>query len=365
MSEFCHRGFALMSDQAAASAGEPEWLTLYRAHAEPEAVAGAWYHGLEGDALEEAKRDAPTARARLRRLIVDSECPEVRADAANGWKYTGAILRAADAAAGIPPPKSRRPQDGAPAASGSGAANASRLVAEGDGKPGSLAVWWSDFGAASNTAQLREKGVTHRLNVATEACGRLPKDDGIQTVDIPMEDVFDEERGQEMIDVWAQQLREAVTLLRAWRIQGAIVNVNCQMGKNRSGAVCLAWLCTECGWKMEAAAEHLRSVTALALGNPHLVRACGIFLGSDASVPLNPAHDGGGWVCISPPGTPRGGAAEEGEDLALKALQKLRAEGGFGTALAPGAAAEESEAESSDPGPDVVPIFDNELSDVD
>merc|ERR1711988_358364 len=64
--------------------------------------------------------------------------------------------------------------------------------------------------------------------------------------------------------------------------------------------------------ELEEAVTHLRSITPLACGNPHLMAAMTQVLGvPDAKVPLNPAHDGGGWVCISPPGSPRAGSAQE------------------------------------------------------
>merc|ERR1719203_1369543 len=229
----------------------------------------------------------------------------------------------------------------------------------------------SDFGAASSAVQLREHGITRRLNVAREAVGRLPKDDGIPTMDVPMQDVFDENCAQEMISTWVTQLHEAMSQLRAWREEGAVVNVSCQMGKNRSGAVCLAWLCSECGWKLDEAASHLRRITALACANPHIVKAVADLLGVSTMVPLNPAGDGGGWVCISPPGTPRQGGTAAFENQAKQALERLArdaepsstetAEGGVhGSSLVSGAACPDSDDEG------VVPLFaEDDLSDVD
>lgn len=63
-------------------------------------------------------------------------------------------------------------------------------------------------------------------------------------------------------------------------------------------------MCSEAGWKLEEAVEHLRGITALACGNPYLIEAVAKFLNVDADVPLNPAGDQGHWICISPPGTP-------------------------------------------------------------
>mmetsp|Transcript_7400 Transcript_7400/g.16724 ORF Transcript_7400/g.16724 Transcript_7400/m.16724 type:complete len:355 (+) Transcript_7400:209-1273(+) len=350
---------------------QPEWLKLFCAAAPAEDVAKAWKEGLTEEGRKEAEADPPTARARLRRLIVDSEAPEVRRDADNGWKYTGAILRAADAVLGIPPPKPRGYAFGkGPAASGSGAPAVSRRVAEGDGRPGSLGLFWSDYGGAINIEQLKALGVTRRLNVAAEAVGKLTIDESIPITDVPMEDIFDEEKAINAIGTWKRQLSEILSILRTWREEGQIVNVNCQMGKNRSGTTCLIWLCAECGWEVNAAVDHLRKITALALGNPHLVRAAVDFLKVEAEVPLNPAGDGGGWVCISPPGSPRAGGTAEFEATAAQALNQLRS-GGGGDAAAELAAKlqahqdtikEEPEEEEEDA--DVAPIL-GELSDVD
>jgi len=302
-------------------------LACYRARAPPEEVANVWFDGLEPEAREVAKADAPTARACLRRAIVDSEYPEVRADAADGWRYTGAVLRAADSVLGIPPPVPCGGR-GAAAASGSGAPPISRLVLPGDGQPGSLSLWWSDFEAADNVAQLRERGVTHRLNCAAEAVGKF-REESIPTAHVPMQDSFDIDTSEDAISIWKEQFEEVLRILREWREVGAVVNVSCQMGKNRSGCIVLLWLCAERGWKVEEGVEKLRGITALACANPHLVKAVGEFLHVEAAVPLNPAGDGGGWVCISPPGSPRAGGTRAFEDVALRALARLEG-GGIG-----------------------------------
>merc|ERR1711972_769328 len=85
-------------------------------------------------------------------------------------------------------------------------------------------------------------------------------------------------------------------------------------------------MCSECGWAMEDAAEHLRKITALALANPHIVKAVADFLRVDAVVPLNPAGDGGGFICISPPGSPRAWGTQAFEDTARKAFDRLTVE---------------------------------------
>merc|ERR1719282_865364 len=355
-----------MASMAAVSE-EPEWFTLYRARAPAEEVANVWFQSLGPEARQEAKDDAPTARARLRRTITDSPCAEVRADATNNWRYTGSVLRAADAVLGIPPPRATGHTTSA-APSGCGAPSVSRMVVPGDGQPGTLGLWWSDFGGACCLEQLRAKGVTCRLNVAVEAVNKFP-DDNLEIVHVPMEDIFDEERSQSALSTWVTQLGEACQILRNWRQTGAVVNVSCQMGKNRSGAICLAWLCKECGWGMEQAVEHLRNVTFLACANPHLLKAVSLFLEVDAVVPLNPAGDGGGWICISPPGTPRAGGTQAFEDTARQALEKLSqnnvsmdAGGGNSNFEAERADHSDSDQECGE----VVPLFaDGDLSDVD
>lgn len=66
----------------------------------------------------------------------------------------------------------------------------------------------------------------------------------------------------------------------------------------------MVWLCSECGWQLESAVEHLRSITALACGNPYLIDAVAKFLEVQVDIPLNQAGDQGHWICISPPGSP-------------------------------------------------------------
>merc|ERR1712224_615680 len=126
--------------------------------------------------------------------------------------------------------------------------------------------------------------------------------------------------------MWVQQLREVLEILRTWRAEGAVVNVNCQMGKNRSGVSLLVWLCSDGGWEFQSGVERLRKINAMSLANPHMLVALGKVLSVDGRVALNPAHDGGGWICISPPASPRGeGSAAQPsfEALAAQAAQKL------------------------------------------
>eukprot|EP00928_Gymnodinium_smaydae_P062884 TRINITY_DN46624_c1_g1_i1.p1 TRINITY_DN46624_c1_g1~~TRINITY_DN46624_c1_g1_i1.p1 ORF type:complete len:412 (+),score=96.23 TRINITY_DN46624_c1_g1_i1:61-1236(+) len=383
----------------------PEWLALFCTGAPAKAVAEAWWwNGISDEDREHfssSNDNKVMAAQKLRRAIVDSQLPEVRADASNSWKYTGSIMRAADEVMGMPRPSPQRASPSAPKADGQArvaaadapaaggaeaAADASaaaaaddvpappaidgksvaaqarpKLMAEGDGSPGTLGLYWSDFKHASDSATLRSKyGVTHRLNVARECEGKLPSDDAnpLETVDVPMEDVFTDD--EDVREMWANQLRHILSILRGWRETGAVVNINCQMGKNRSGAAVLVWMCSECGWNLTDAVEHMRRINLLACANPHLLIALGDVLSVDGRQDLNPAHDGGGWVFISPPGSPRAGAGAGGpgydvENLLAKASQELE-EKKIGGDTVP----EEEEDEECD----VPPIF-GELSDVD
>mmetsp|Transcript_39595 Transcript_39595/g.93307 ORF Transcript_39595/g.93307 Transcript_39595/m.93307 type:complete len:349 (-) Transcript_39595:60-1106(-) len=314
--------------EASGSPPAAKWLELFKARASPEDVAKAWVEALSPEAQEQAKADAPAARAQMRKDIVASDCPEVRADASQGYRYTGAVLRAADEALGIPPPvpsiQAKKGAGGAP--SGKGAPVESRMVLPDDGRPGTLGLWWSDFETATRSQELAARGITHRLNVAAEAVHRFPEG-GLPIIHVPMLDMFDTEMDEEMMEMWRSQFREILDKFKSLREQGAVVNVSCQMGKNRSGAVVMLWLCAGRGWQVTEAADFLRSVTHLALGNPHLAKAVTDVLGVEAVIPLNPAFDGGGWVCISPPGSPRAGggddAAPAAQEISNLAAQKL------------------------------------------
>eukprot|EP00929_Paragymnodinium_shiwhaense_P041966 TRINITY_DN21796_c0_g1_i1.p1 TRINITY_DN21796_c0_g1~~TRINITY_DN21796_c0_g1_i1.p1 ORF type:complete len:414 (+),score=104.64 TRINITY_DN21796_c0_g1_i1:80-1243(+) len=335
---------------------DPKWLTLFCAGASAAEIAQAWFEAMSPEEQQTAKKEPTLAARALRSIITGTDRPEVQKDRENGWKYTGAIMRAADAVLGVPPPKTRfnNQQNGnaaagaaanagaaggyangtAPAASataGGGQKKAEKaplIVLEGGKCPGKLAITWSTYEGARNLEKLRELGVTHRLNVALEVVGHLPEDEpedgraAIVTKHIPMEDAFHEDEG--LRETWTQQLKEVLEQLLEWSKEGAVVNINCQMGKNRSGAAVLMWLCTQCGWQYANAVLHLRKMNSLACGNPHLLLALGDALGVDGRMELNPAHDGGGWICISPPGTPRAGAPQESfEDMAAKAAARL------------------------------------------
>eukprot|EP00931_Biecheleriopsis_adriatica_P101241 TRINITY_DN76422_c0_g1_i1.p1 TRINITY_DN76422_c0_g1~~TRINITY_DN76422_c0_g1_i1.p1 ORF type:complete len:328 (+),score=88.06 TRINITY_DN76422_c0_g1_i1:34-1017(+) len=286
---------------------QPLWLARFRAKVPPNEVARAWLDGLSSQELEEAKEDAPAARARLREAIMSSASKEAKAD---GFVYVGAVLRAADALLGIQQ-KSASSIGGA--ASGDGAPLASRCVIEGGGQPGSLGIWWSDSQMATRPYELIELGITHRLNVAAEVA--LKDFDGLESRQVPMVDAWTQEKPEDRVAEWTSQLAEVLRILREWRDVGAKVNINCQMGKNRSAAAVLVWMCSECGWQLEEAVQHLRGITALACGNPYLLDAVAELLQVENNVPLNPAGDGGYWVCISPPGSPKTGPAAAPSDL--------------------------------------------------
>lgn len=307
---------------------DPAWLTAFGAGAPAAEVVQAWLGALDSKARDDAQADPASARTALRLAIVDARdtCGAVKADASAGWKYTGEIIRAVDAALGVAPVK--------PVAlfGPRGAAlHAPVRVADGDGEAGSLGLFWSDVHGASRADLLRANGITHRLNVADECARALPEAEGLVTRTVPMVDLQHEqmEDPEAVTLLWLEQLRESVEQLRAWRAAGAVVNVNCQAGKNRSGAVVAAWLCLECGWELLPCVEHCRQLSNLALGNPHLnVALAELVGGGDVDIPLNPADDGGSWVTFSPPGTPKLHTPEEGDvagDVAGEAARRLAA----------------------------------------
>ena len=181
-------------------------------------------------------------------------------------------------------------------------------VVGGDATAGTLGLWWSDYAGACDVVMLRRHGVTCRLNVADElAHADFP--DSMPIAHVPMLDTMDHEdpEASTLCATWVSQLGDAVSLLRSYREQGASVNVSCQMGKNRSAAVLVAYLVRECGWEFAAAVSFLRSRNAMVCANPFLLRAVATFLNDTTTqIPLNSAGDGiGAWICFSPPGSPR------------------------------------------------------------
>mmetsp|Transcript_123872 Transcript_123872/g.246512 ORF Transcript_123872/g.246512 Transcript_123872/m.246512 type:complete len:340 (-) Transcript_123872:70-1089(-) len=314
---------------SAPPADEPTWLSFFRSRVSPEDVASQWVLDMCPEEVEKAKQDPQAARARLRQRIVEANC----ADAADGWSYTGAVLRAADAALGIVHQKAEPAFHAKPSSFATGCIDMMlgekpfrmKRIVEGDGSPGNLAIWWSDFESANQAENLAKYcGVNCRLNCAAELVDKFAGST-LVTRHMPMHDTFSDE--DDVIATWTDQLRGALEALRELRKEGAVVNVNCRMGKNRSGAVVAAWLCTECGWSLDQAVEHLRQMNPLALANPHLAEALRMVLQAENTIPLNRAPDGGGWICLSPPGTPRDGAAantgSQFQDLAAEAAAKL------------------------------------------
>eukprot|EP00927_Polykrikos_kofoidii_P060443 TRINITY_DN55424_c0_g1_i1.p1 TRINITY_DN55424_c0_g1~~TRINITY_DN55424_c0_g1_i1.p1 ORF type:complete len:397 (+),score=68.36 TRINITY_DN55424_c0_g1_i1:63-1253(+) len=341
----------LQTEESPAATQPPFWEDLFCARAPARDVAEAWFASLPAEEKKKAKSNSMAAVRELRTHIIRSPKPEISSDRNMSWKYTGSVMRAVDAVLGVKLPSNSAPKipavaplaPSAQSGSSAPAARAPILVVKGDGSPGTLGLWWSDFEAAANAPYLRTVcGVTHRLNVAAEVVAKLPEDDGVMmetsrgsnseaspslkrplvTGHVPMQDVFSDD--EDLRATWAKQLTEAWELMCVWRRDGAVVNINCQMGKNRSGATILIWLCKECGWELKEAVAHVRSMNPLAVANPHLLMALGDALGTDGKCDLNPAHDGGGWVCISPPTSPRQGSSQPNfEDIAAQAASKL------------------------------------------
>ena len=79
------RHTGLLATFMSAPLGEPSWLSCFRSKAPPSEVARAWLHDLSPSEREEAKADAPNARAKLRQALTASGCAEIREDAANGY----------------------------------------------------------------------------------------------------------------------------------------------------------------------------------------------------------------------------------------------------------------------------------------
>lgn len=279
----------------------PRWLQAFAVvEGPPGAVATAWLEALDENERTSAKQDPHAARTKFRLSILAADCKAVRADKASGFKRTGAVLRALDEALGLALPK-RMELD---------ARDVAREIVPGDGTPGTLGVWWSSFEVAEQGSKLVQRGITHRLNCAAELVDRFTECEQLQMVHVAMDDYFDaldEEVNLQARDAWTKQFPELLQELRRMQAEGAVVNINCKMGKNRSGVAVMLWLCCEKGWAVDAAIEHLRNINAMALGNPVLLQACVEFLGFKGEVPLLCGDgDGGGWISISPPGSPQG-----------------------------------------------------------
>ena len=299
-----------------APASSPAWLVRFSAFAPAKDVVEAWLDGLGAEGRADAEANPDAARTALRQVIVNfrDTCTAVRADASTGWKYTGSIMRAVDAAFGLAPamPTALWGPKGA-------TLHAPIKVVDEDGRPGTLGLYWGNVHGAARCDVLKAYGITHRLNVANECVRALPEVAELTTATVPMVDL----QHEQMEDVeaacflWAEQIRESLVVLREWQAAGAVVHVNCQAGRNRSGVVIAAWLCLERGWELLPAVAHLRSIGSLALGNPYLNVALVEVVGkTDAErsieIPLNLADDGeGNWLTFSPPTTPKLGSPSQ------------------------------------------------------
>ena len=98
------------------------------------------------------------------------------------------------------------------------------------------------------------------------------------------------------------QLPEILKVLREFRDEGAVVNINCKMGKNRSGVAVLLWLVCEAKWgTLPETVDHLRKINFMALGNPVLLMAVVKYLEVDPNsvTMLPPSGDGIGKFLYS------------------------------------------------------------------
>ena len=139
----------------------------------------------------------------------------MRADAATGWKYTGAVIRAMDAALGVAPvrPTSLFSEGGVDA-------HAPKQIVAADAAAGTLGLFWSDVYGACRVDLCHANGITHRLNVAAECVKALEGADGgaLVTETVPMEDlqheqIDAEDGGAAAAIIWAEQLRQCIDCL--------------------------------------------------------------------------------------------------------------------------------------------------------
>lgn len=262
---YCVGTYTYLVRTAMALLDYPAWLGKFDDCCGAEEVVEAWLSSLEPAERQAADCDPPVARTALRQAIVNARerSKAVAADASAGWKYTGAIIRALDRSLGVEPLK----PSGLFGPKGVDL-HAPREILKCDTASGKLGITWSSLQGASRVDLLLANGVTHRLNVAAECERTLPASDQFVTATVAMRDLQHEQMtdAQEAAAVWVEQLKECMVLLRGWQAVGAEsgsavnVNINCQMGKNRSGAVVAAWLCIEHGWGLLSAVDHLRQV---------------------------------------------------------------------------------------------------------
>jgi len=284
------------------------WLAAFCSKSEPETIVSAWLESLGEEGRKEADADKHAARSNLKNAMMASQCKTFEADKKEGYKYMGSILRACDEALGCAGKKTFAFEK-----KRNGVTDETVIeVLPGDGSPGTLGMTWSNFKAATNAELLLSNGITHRLNLAMECEWRFPAIDGLTTAHVAMEDscsLDDEDVNAAAEAYWFDQLPDILRVLRGFRDEGAMVNINCKMGKNRSGVACLLWLVEEAGWEMSAAVNHLRDINFMALGNPVLLMAVAKYLQIDPSriEMLPPSSDGcGSFLSISPPASPEG-----------------------------------------------------------
>jgi hypothetical protein len=200
-----------------------------RAKSPPSAVAQAWLLELSGDQLHQAA-DKMVIRTQLRVALMNSGCPEYKQDAKTGFKYTASVLRAADSVLGIALQRSFGAVISDSTRSHPGDL-VIRNVVVGDGRPGSLGIYWSDFKNAAKTSELKSLGITHRLNVAIEKIDKfhIVERTELVTNHVPMEDWYNDTLTEAAIPTWTNQLQETLNVLLGWREIGAIVNISCAM----------------------------------------------------------------------------------------------------------------------------------------
>ena len=284
-------------------ATQPEWLRAFRSQQfNPQEVAEAWLSTLTAEERTAADEDPHTSRSNFRENLLGRKCKEVRQDKTASWKRTGLVMRALDETLGVALGRKRQYKDDEP----------KQIFAGANGKPGTLGLWWSAKGPALSPEAMTELGVTHRLNCAEDLMHHFDSE-LMPTAHIPMEDFFSTSEHAEndrAKAVWMTQMPMILTALRQMRDEGAVVNVNCRMGKNRSGVAILLWMCCEEGWALVAAVNHLRRMNYLALANPVLLAAAADFIGFEGQLPMlcpEETDDGNesGWIAISPPPSPR------------------------------------------------------------
>ena len=142
-----------------APASSPAWLVRFSAFAPAKDVVEAWLDGLGAEGRADAEANPDAARTALRQVIVNfrDTCTAVRADASTGWKYTGSIMRAVDAAFGLAPamPTALWGPKGA-------TLHAPIKVVDEDGRPGTLGLYWGNVHGHLHCHQIIDDGKVDR-----------------------------------------------------------------------------------------------------------------------------------------------------------------------------------------------------------